>query len=109
MKITMKKEEFKQKTNEVIDELAEAISKLEARAGEIAEDAREDYKEQLNKLRALRDSLSSKLEEYDKVADSKWDVVKESAGNFFASVASAWKENFGKVSEAFKKEPPQES
>jgi hypothetical protein len=89
MKITMKKEEFKQKTNEVIDELAEAIS--------------------LNKLRALRDSLSSKLEEYDKVADSKWDVVKESAGNFFASVASAWKENFGKVSDAFKKEPPQES
>ncbi len=103
----MKKEEFKQKTNEVIDELAEAISKLEARAGEIAGDARKDYEEQLQKLRELRESLSSKLEEYDQVANSKWDVVKESAGNFFASVADAWKENFGKVSEAFKKEPPQ--
>lgn len=104
----MKKEEFKQKTLQVIDELAETISRLEARAGEIAEDAKEDYKEQLEKLRELRDSLSAKLDEYDTMADSKWDVVKESAGNFFASVAIAWKENYGKVSEAFKKEPRQE-
>ncbi len=105
----MKKEEFKQKTNEVIDELAEAISKLESRAGEIAEDAREEYEEQIKRLRELRESLSSKLKEYDKVADSKWDVVKESAGNFFATVVSAWKENFEKVSEAFKKEPPRDN
>jgi uncharacterized protein Yka (UPF0111/DUF47 family) len=105
----MRKEEFKQKTYQVIDELAETISKLEARAGEIAEDAKEEYKEQLDRLRELRDSLSAKMEEYDKIADGKWDVVKESAGNFFATVADAWKENFGKVTDAFKKEPPQES
>lgn len=104
----MKKEEFKQKTHQVIDELAETISRLEARAGEIAEDAKEEYKEQLEKLRELRNSLSEKLEEYDLMADSKWDVVKESAGNFFGSVTEAWKENYGKVSEAFKKEPRQE-
>ncbi len=105
----MRKEEFKQKTYQVIDELAETISKLEARAGEIAEDAKEEYKEQLDRLRELRDSLSAKMEEYDKITDGKWDVVKESAGNFFATVADAWKENFGKVTDAFKKEPPQES
>ncbi|MDD5345263.1 MAG: hypothetical protein PHY68_00830 [Proteiniphilum sp.] len=105
----MKKEEFKQKTHQVIDELAETISNLESRAGQIAEDAKEEYKEQLDKLRELRDSLSAKLEEYDKMTDGKWDLVKESAGNFFASVAEAWKENFGKVSDAFKKEPPRES
>ncbi|HOO95623.1 MAG TPA: hypothetical protein PLH60_10805 [Proteiniphilum sp.] len=105
----MKKEEFKQKTHQVIDELAETISRLEARAGEIADDAKEEYKEQLEKLRELRDSLSAKLDEYDMMADGKWDVVKESAGNFFASVAEAWKENYGKVADAFRKEPPQEN
>ncbi|NMB05298.1 MAG: hypothetical protein GX976_02840 [Bacteroidales bacterium] len=104
----MKREEFKQKTHQVIDELAETISRLEARAGEIAEDAKEEYKEQLEKLRELRDSLSEKLGEYDMLSDSKWDVVRESAGNFFTTVAEAWRDNFGKVSDAFKKEPPQE-
>ena len=104
----MKKEEFKQRTHQVIDELAETISNLEARAGEIAEEAREEYREQLDKLRELREKLSAKLDEYDKLADGKWDVVKESAGSFFSAVAEAWKGNVAKVSEAFKREPRQD-
>lgn len=100
----MKKEEFRQKTLSVIDELAETISKLEAKAGEIADDAKGEYREQLENLRNLRDNLSSKLDEYDKIADSKWDVMKESAGSFFASVAEAWKENYSRVADVFKKE-----
>ncbi|MBK5195040.1 MAG: hypothetical protein JJE08_03260 [Proteiniphilum sp.] len=102
----MKKEEFKQKTNEVLNELADYISKLEDKAGDIAEDAKEEYREQLENLKGVKENLSSKLDEFESVADGKWDVVKESAGNFFASVAGSWKENFGKVAESFKKEKP---
>jgi len=43
------------------------------------------------------------LDEFDKIADSKWDVVKESAGEFFNSVSSAWKESYAKIVDAFKK------
>ncbi|SFL25136.1 hypothetical protein SAMN05216357_11659 [Porphyromonadaceae bacterium KH3CP3RA] len=100
----MKKEEFKQKTYDVLNELADYITKLEDKAGEIAEDAKEEYRERLKNLKEIKNNLSAKLEEYEQVADSKWDVVKDSAVNFFASVADAWKENFGKVADAFKKE-----
>lgn len=99
----MKKEEFKQKTNDVLNELADYISALEEKAGEIAEDAREGYREHLDNLKGIRDSLSSKLEEYENIADSKWEVLRESATDFFASVSESWKENFGKVTDAFKK------
>ncbi len=105
----MKREEFKQKTGQVIEELAEAISRLESKVGEMADDAKVEYKEQLDKLRELRDSLSTKLQDYDQMTDGKWDVVKESAIGFFSSVADAWKEQFGKVKDAFTKEPPKES
>lgn len=44
------------------------------------------------------------MDEYENVGDNKWNVVKESAGSFFASVSDSWKENFGKVAGAFKKD-----
>ena len=100
----MKKEEFKQKTLEVLDELSEHISKLEDKAGDIAEDAREEYRNQLANLKEIKENLSTKLDEFENVADGKWDVVKERASSFFTSVAGSWKENFGKVADAFKKE-----
>jgi len=100
----MGKEEFKQKTYDLLNELGDYITKLEDRAGDIADEAKEEYYERLKSLKEIRDNLSAKLEEYEQVADSKWDVVKESTGNFFASVGDAWKENFGKVADAFKKE-----
>ena len=99
----MKKDEFKQKTVDVINELADYITKLEEKAEELAEDAKEEYSERLDKLKEMKDNLSAKLAEYEQVADTKWDVVKESAGNFFTTVSDAWKENFDKIADAFRK------
>ncbi|HBT84297.1 MAG: hypothetical protein PHO13_11290 [Fermentimonas sp.] len=100
----MKKEEFKQKTHKVLDELKEYIDKLEQKADDIADDAKEEYREQLDNLKGIRDKLSSRLDEYESIADSKWDVIKESAGSFFDDVSKSWKENFASVSEVFKKD-----
>ncbi|MGI6074224.1 MAG: hypothetical protein ACOYEA_06260 [Fermentimonas sp.] len=99
----MKKDEFIQRTHELIDELSEHIDNLEIKANEIKEDAKVEYAEQIENLKDLRDKLSSKLEEYECIADTKWDIIKESAGNFFEDVAKSWKENFSNVSEAFRK------
>ena len=98
----MKKEEFKQKMNEVLNELADYISGLEDRAGEIAEDAREVYRERLDNLKGIKDKLSSKLDEYEDIADGKWEVVRDSAADFFSSISESWKENFEKITDAFK-------
>jgi hypothetical protein len=100
----MKSDDFKQKTHKVLDDLAEYIERLEQKAGEIADDAKVEYHEQLEYLKGIRDRLSSKLNEYEIIADDKWDVIKESAANFFGTVSESWKENFANVSEAFRKE-----
>lgn len=99
----MKKDEFIRKTHELIDELSEHIDNLELKADEIKDDAKAEYAEQIENMKNLRDKLSSKLGEYECIADTKWDVIKESAGNFFEDVVKSWKENFSNASEAFRK------
>lgn len=104
----MKREEFKHKTRELLNELIDYISKLEDKAGEIADEARDAYRERIDYLKDVKDRLSSKLEEYENIADGKWDVVRDSAADFFVSVSDAWKENYAKVADAFKKEDDQQ-
>lgn len=99
----MNKQEFKLKTQEILDQLEAKIEEMKKGIGNIADDAKEEYQEQMQKLGALKDELSEKLNSFDEIADNKWDVVKESAANFFGSVSEAWKENYSKVMEAFKK------
>jgi len=100
----MKKEEFKSKAKNVLDQLVDRIGELEGKINYVAEDVKEEYFKQIENLRDIRDKLSSKLDDYDNIADSKWDVVKDSAANFFSSVSEAWKENYDKVADAFKKD-----
>lgn len=99
----MNNDNFKQKTHELLDELKEFINNLEKKADEIAEDAKEEYYEQLNNLKGIRDKLASKLEKYEGISDTKWDVIRDSAEDFFSTVADSMKKNFSRVTEAFKK------
>ena len=105
----MKKDEFKQKAYQVLNDLADYINKLDQKADEIADDAKEEYREQLDNLKGIRDNLASKLQEYENVADGKWEVIRESASDFFNTVSESWKENYEKVTDAFKKEDSQPS
>lgn len=99
----MKKDEFKQRAYQILDELAAYIDKLDQKADEIADDAKQEYREQLDNLKGIRDNLASKLKEYEAKADCKWDVIRDSADDFFSTVADSWKENFEKVAQAFRK------
>ena len=40
---------------------------------------------------------------FDDMAENKWDIVKESAASFFSKVGEAWKEDFERVKQAFRK------
>lgn len=93
----MKKDDFKEKAYQIVNDLADRIDKLEAKANEIADDKKEEYREQLDKLKETRDKLTSKLKEYERMTEGRWGVIRESAGSFFGSVAEAWKENYRKV------------
>ena len=79
------------------------IDKLDRKADEIADEAKEEYREQLDNLKGIRDNLATKLQEYENVADDKWEVIRESAGDFFTTVSNSWKENRERVMDAFNK------
>ncbi len=98
----MKKDDFKEKAYQIVNDLADRIDKLEAKANEIADDKKEEYREQLDKLKETRDKLASKLKEYERMTEGRWSVIRESAGSFFGSVAEAWKENYRKVADTFR-------
>ena len=100
----MNKQEFKQKTQEILDQLDAKIDEMKQGVANIAEDAKEEYAEQIEKLKGLKNELSEKLGKFDDVAENKWDVVKESATSFFAKVGEAWKEDFERVKQAFIKD-----
>lgn len=99
----MNKQEFKQKTQEILDQLEAKIDEMKVGVANVAEEAKEEYAEQLDKLGKLKEDLTDRLNRFDTIADSKWDVVKESAANFFETVSGSWKDNYAKVVEAFKK------
>ena len=99
----MKRDDFKQRAYEILHELADRIDKLDRKADEIADDAKEAYYQQLDNLKGIRDNLAAKLQQYEKVGDSKWDVICDSASDFFTTVSNSWKENRARVMDAFKK------
>lgn len=100
----MKKDDFKERTYETLNELADYIEKLEKKANEIADDAKQEYSEQLENLKEIRDNLAAKIREYEGITSDKWEVIRESAGEFFTSVSEAWRESYKKVVDAFRKE-----
>lgn len=94
----MNKQEFKKKTQEVLDQLELRIEELMNGVADVAEEAKEEYNQHIDKLKGLKEEMSEKLAKFDEIAESKWNVVKDSASNFFSQVNDAWKENYAKVS-----------
>lgn len=54
----MNKEELKQKAQSMLAELNEGIDKLESKAQEIGDDIKEEYAEQVENLKGLKENIS---------------------------------------------------
>ena len=98
----MKNEEFRQKAHSVLDEVMNHIAEMEKKANEVSNDFKHEYNQKLKRLREIQHDLSEKLNDYEAISESRWDVVKESFSDFLDKVNDAWKENYIKAKSAFK-------
>jgi len=98
----MKKEEFRQKAHSVLDEVINNIADMEKKANGVSDDLKDEYNKRLERLKEIKLDLTAKLNEYEDMTESRWDVVKDSFGDFLDKVSKAWKDSYDKASSAFK-------
>ena len=99
----MKKEEFRSKAHSVLDEVMNHITEMEGKANEITDDLKHEYNQKLARLKEIQHDLSEKLDDYEILSESRWDVVKDSFSDFLDKVNDAWKDNYTKAKSAFNK------
>ncbi len=98
----MKKEDFRLKAHSVLDEVINHIAEMEKKANDVSDDLKEEYSKKLSLLKEIKVDLTAKLSEYELLSESKWDLVKDSFGEFLEKVNKAWKDSYNKASSAFK-------
>ena len=98
----MKNEEFRKKAHSVLDEVMNHIAEMEKKANEVSEDMKHEYNQKIKRLKEIQHDLSKKLEDYETISESRWEVVKESFSDFLDKVNDAWKENYDEAKSAFK-------
>ena len=99
----MKKEDFRQKAHSILDEVINHIAEMEKKANDVSDDMKDEYNKKMERLKEIKLDLTSKLNEYEEMTESRWDVVKESFDEFLVKVTKAWKDSYNKASSAFKK------
>lgn len=98
----MKREDFRVKAHSVLDEVINHIAEMESKANTVSADAKIEYNKKLARLKEIKTDLTNKLDEYEEMNESKWEVVKESFSEFLERVNKAWKDSYNKASSAFK-------
>lgn len=98
----MKKEDFRVKAHSVLDEVINHIADMEKKANSVQEDLKDEYNKKLGLLKEIQQDLTKKLDDYEGMTESRWDVVKESFSDFLVRVNKAWKDSYNKASSAFK-------
>lgn len=98
----MKNEEFRHKAHSVLDEVMNHIAEMEKKASEVSDELKIEYNQKLKRLKEIQHDLSAKLNAYETITDSRWEVVKDSFGDFLDKVNDAWKESYVKAKSAFK-------
>ncbi len=81
---------YVQKLKAQIDDWNADISKLEAKAGQAAADARIKYEQSLDSLRAERDQVSNKLEQIQESSEDAWEGFQDSAEDLWERSKAAF-------------------
>lgn len=93
----MKKERFKAKANQRIDEVSAKINELKAKKESVQGDAKSKYEESLKELESKKAALQAKYTELENASEEKWDEVK----NVFSSASESFKEGWNKIISLF--------
>ena len=99
----MKKEDFRQKAHSVLDEIIDHIAEMEKKANDVSDDMKEEYNKKIERLKEIKLDLTKKLDDYEGMTETRWDIVKESFEEFLVRVRHAWQVSYKKASTAFKK------
>jgi uncharacterized phage infection (PIP) family protein YhgE len=93
-----KKEIYQKKLQAQLDEWSAEVDKLKAKADLAQDDAQLDYHKEIEKLRAMQETGSSKLAELKDASDEAWedlkvgmDSARNSIGNALKSANSRFK------------------
>jgi uncharacterized coiled-coil DUF342 family protein len=81
---------YVQKLKAQLDDWNADITKLEAKAGLAAADAKIRYEQSLNSLRAERDQVSGKLEQIQESSEDAWEEFQGSAEDLWDRTKAAF-------------------
>ena len=94
----MDKETFKQNAKKSIDEIFDAIDRVQERANTVEGEAKVRFEQNLIELKAKKKDLQAKYDKLGNTSEEKWEEVK----NAFSSASDSFKEGFKKITSLIK-------
>ena len=94
----MDKETFKQNAKNGIDEIFDAIERVQERATVVGEEAKVRFNETLVELREKKKDVQAKYDELESSSDEKWEEVKGA----FSSAFDSFKDGLKKITSIIK-------
>ena len=94
----MDKETFKQNAKNTIDEIYDAIERIQEKATIVEGEAKDRFEQSLIELKAMKKDLQFKYDKLGNTSDEKWEEVK----NAFSSASESFKEGFKKITSIIK-------
>ena len=94
----MDKETFKKNAKNGIDEIFDAIERVQERANIVGEEAKVRFNETLVELREKKKDVQAKYDELESSSDEKWEEVKGA----FSSAFDSFKEGLKKITSIIK-------
>ena len=94
----MDKETFKQNAKNSIDEIFDAIERIQEKASIVEGEAKVRFEQNLVELKAMKKDIQTKYSKLDNASEEKWEEVK----NAFSTAAESFKEGFKKITSIIK-------
>ena len=94
----MDKETFKQNAKNSIDEIFDAIERIQEKANKIEGEAKDSFEKNLIELKALKKDVQAKYDKLEYSSEEKWEEVK----NAFSSASESFKDGIKKIKSIIK-------
>jgi len=94
----MDKETFKQNAKNTIDEIYDAIERIQEKAKIVEGEAKDNFEKNLLELRALKKEVQAKYDKLEYSSEEKWEEVK----NAFSSASESFKVGIKKITSLIK-------
>ena len=94
----MDRETFKQNAKNSIDEIFDAIERIQERANVVQGEAKVRFEQNLIELKAKKKDLQAKYDKLGNTSEERWEEVK----NAFSSASDSFKEGFKKITSLIK-------